>query len=524
MTTSTPSWRRAPLPVRLALVFALCLAVAAGENVDLEAVHRIREEALHNSKIGELAVRLTDMHGPRLTNSPGFRKACEWAVKQMQEWGLENVRIETWPFGRGWSASRYSAHMIEPAPAALVIAPRPWSPGTDGLVRADAVYFPLAAGAKIDELIEKFQGKLQGKIVLAGEPIAVRPQTEAEWRRWTEQDLAAQLETPEPGRRGGFAVPGAARLDNPRSGSLWAERDRLNKFFIEGGVAAVLTPAAGQGGSVMIMPAGSRDKDRQPPPPTAALASEHYGRIVRLLRNGIPVKLEIDIQAQFHDDSLDGWNVLAEIPGRGKPDEIVMLGAHIDSWTGGTGALDNGAGVITAMEAMRILKASGLTMDRTVRIGLWGGEEQGLLGSQAHVKERYGSPRSGAATAAHPKFSVYFNLDYGSGKIRGIYLDGNDMARPIFEAWFKPFADMGAGAVATRALPYGGSDHSSFTNAGLPGFMFMQDPLNYFSRLHTNMDAWEHASPGDLMQNAAILASFAYHAATRAELMPRKSQ
>ncbi len=524
MTTSTRFWRRTLLPARLAAALALCLAAAAGESVDLEAVHRIRDEALNRSKIGDLALRLTDVHGSRLTNSPSFRKACEWAVEQMKEWGLENVRIETWPFGRGWSASRYMARMVEPSPAFLIIEPRPWSPGTAGLVTADAVYIPLAAGAKVDELLGTFKGKLRGKIVLAGEPIAVRPQTEAEWRRWSEQDLAAQLQTPEPGRRAGLAIPGASRLESPRSGSLWAERDRFNRFFLEEGVAAVLTPAAGHGGTLLITPAGSRDKDRQPPPPTAALAAEHYGRIVRLLRNNIPVKLEIDIQAQFHEDSLDGWNVLGEIPGRSKPDEIVMFGAHIDSWTGGTGALDNGAGVITAMEAMRILKVAGLKMDRTVRIGLWGGEEQGLLGSQAHVKERYGSPRAGAATAAHAKFSVYFNLDYGSGKIRGIYLDGNDMERPIFEAWFKPFADMGAGTVATRALPLGGSDHSSFTGSGLPGFMFIQDPLNYFSRIHTNMDAWEHASAGDLMQNAAILASFAYHAATRPELMPRKPQ
>ncbi len=494
-------------------LFALTLL--AEERVDLSAVHRIKTEALQSSKVSDIALQLTDLNGPRLTNSPNFRKACEWASKQLKEWGLQNVKIEKWPFGRGWSTTRFSAHMIEPERTSLIIVPRPWTPGTNGPVTANAVLVPATTtDSETVRTVEKFKGKLKGKIVLLGEPAPLVVQKDPLWKRTSDQEIAEQLKYPE-------ATPAASGA-RAQFAALAQQRARLDRFFREEGVSILLSVSAGQGGTVMISAGGPRDPKEPVALTSAYLAVEQYNRVARLLQKDIPVKLEIDIQAQFHDGSLDGMNVIAEIPGSKKAEEIVMIGAHIDSWTGGTGALDNGVGVVTAMEAVRILKSLNLKLDRTVRIGLWGGEEQGLLGSNAYVKEHFGNPRNGPVTSQYSKFSSYFNLDYGSGKIRGIYLDDNDMARPIFEAWFKPFEDMGTGAVAIRKLPYGGSDQSSFTAAGLPGFMFMQDPLNYFARFHTNMDTWDNAMVGDVMQNAAILASFAYHAANREELIPRK--
>jgi len=297
----------------------------------------------------------------------------------------------------------------------------------------------------------------------------------------------------------------------------------LNQFFAEEHVLAVARIGAGQsdGGTVFAQSGGSRDAKDPLAPPTFALTPEHYNRVLRLLDRGIPVKLEVDIRARFIDDRTDSANVVAEIPGRTKPGEVVMIGAHLDSWHGGTGATDNAAGSAVMMEVMRILKTLNLPMDRTVRMGLWGGEEQGLFGSQAYVTQHFADRRDMKLKPEHAKFSAYFNVDNGTGRIRGVFLQGNDRMRPIFEEWFKPLADLGAGTISIRNT--GGTDHTSFDAVGLPGFQFIQDPIEYDTRTHhSNMDVYDRVQAADLRQAAAIVASFVYNAATRPDLLPRK--
>jgi Zn-dependent M28 family amino/carboxypeptidase len=297
--------------------------------------------------------------------------------------------------------------------------------------------------------------------------------------------------------------------------------DRLAAFLNDEGVAAVLsTDRRGTGGIMFAESAGPWGKDAVNPPAWVVLPPEPYYRIARLVERKIPVKVELEVAAAFQDDSTDGVNVVAEIPGA-KKDEVVMLGAHLDSWHAGTGAADNAAGCAVALEAVRILKALNLTMDRTVRIALWSGEEQGLYGSRGYVKEHFGDPVTMAVKPEHAKLAAYFNVDNGTGKIRGVYLQGNDMVRPVFESWLAPFKDLGATALSIRNT--GGTDHQSFDDLGLPGFQFIQDPLDYDSRTHhSNLDVYDHLVPADLMQASAILASFVYNAATRPAMLPRK--
>lgn len=295
-------------------------------------------------------------------------------------------------------------------------------------------------------------------------------------------------------------------------------RDRLNQFWMDEGVPLVIRESAGDGGTVFVQGA---DRDSKNNVPTIVLEAEHYNRIARLLDHKLPVKLTFDVKAQFFDDDVDSFNVIAEIPGNAKRDEVVMVGAHFDSWHTGTGATDNAAGSVVAMEVMRILTALNFKMDRTVRLALWGGEEQGLLGSRAYVKEHFADPASMKPTAEHDRFAGYFNLDNGSGKIRGVNLQGNDAMRPIFEKWFEPFKDLGAGTIALRNT--GGTDHLSFDAVGLPGFQYIQDPLDYGTRTHhSNVDVYDRIQASDLEQAAAIIASMVYNAATRPEKLPRK--
>jgi carboxypeptidase Q len=316
-----------------------------------------------------------------------------------------------------------------------------------------------------------------------------------------------------PGRGG----PGRG---SPQGGA--ARSQRRTQFLKDEGVAAVLNPGQrGEWGVIVAQAGGSRNIKDPLPLPTVAIFAEQYNRIARLLAQNVTVRLEMEVETKFHDENLDSLNVIAEIPGGAKRDELVMIGAHLDSWTGGTGAADNAAGCAVMMEVMRVLKALNLRMDRTVRLALWSGEEAGLLGSRAYVGEHFGDRRTMNLKPEHGKLSVYLNFDNGSGKIRGVYLQNNDMARPIFEAWLAPFRDMDATALPIRGTS--GTDHLSFDDVGLPGFQFVQDPLEYNTRTHhTNLDNYERVQPSDLMQASAIITSFVYNAATRPEMMPRK--
>jgi carboxypeptidase Q len=506
------------------LLFLLLPLLCAQEKVDLYTVNRIKAEEFQNSKVMENAFYLTDVYGPRLTGSPGLKAAADWIVRRLTEWGTSNPELERWgPFGRGWSCVNFSAHQKEPQYSPLVGFARPWSPGTDGPVSGE----PVMAIIKTDADIEKFKGKLKGKIVLLEDAKALAPENEPVLKRFTDAELAAEALAPDPSARSPFAnpiplVPGQPPRQPFDRAAREKFRNKMNKFLTDEGVLVTLVPSyRGQTGIVFGGAAGSRDPKDPLPPPSVALVAEHYDRIARLIEQKIPVTLEFDIQNRFYDDTQDSFTVTGELPGTTKKDELVMLGAHLDSWTGGTGATDNAAGSAVVMEAMRLLKTLDLKMARTVRMALWTGEEEGLLGSKAYVKEHFANRETMALKPEHGKLSGYFNLDNGSGKIRGAYLQGNDMMRPIFQAWLDPFKDYGANTVTIRNT--GGTDHLSFDAVGLPGFQFVQDPLDYGTQTHhSNMDVYDHLQPGDLMEASVIMASVVYDAATRDEMLPRK--
>ncbi len=507
----------------LLLAAALPLLVRA-ENVDLSVVHRIKAEAFQNSKVMDYAFYLTDVYGPRVSGSPAYRAAAEWIVRTAREIGLENPRMEKiGPIGRGWSFSRFSAHIVEPVQAPLVGFPLAWTGGTDGPVTAEAVLAAIQNEADFN----KFKGQLKGKIVLTDPARQLEPRTTADFRRLTDAELAERARAPEPGAPQFFIPvprPGG-QPPSPQFRQMMQAREmraKLARFLREEGALAVVTAGLrGDYGTVFGASGGSRELKDPVPPPTIALATEHYNRLVRLLEKKIPVKLELDVRVQIEEKEVEGYNVLADLPGTRKKDELVMVGAHLDSWHGGTGAADNAAGCAVMMEVMRILKALGLKMDRTVRMALWDGEELGFLGSRAYVKQYLADRETMALKNDFHKFSVYFNLDNGGGRIRGVYLQGNDMARPIFEAWLEPFRDLGVTTVTIANT--GGTDHLSFDAVGLPGFQFLQDPLDYSTRVHhSNMDVYDRLPRSDLMQASAVIASCVYHAATRPDLMPRK--
>jgi hypothetical protein len=518
----------------LVLAFVLPVSLLAEEKVDLNAIYKIKNEAFENSKVMDHLFYLTDVYGPRLTNSANHKMAAEWAVKKLQEMGLKSARLEKWgPFGKGWNYTHFAAHMVEPTYMPIIGFPQAWTPGTNGPVQAEPVLVNIRAEADM----EKYKGKLKGKIVLDMPIKDLQMATAPMARRYTDVDLNQEMSAPDPSRRGMFGgmppsavgapgTPPAAGAPGEISpmGSFMqmrALRQKVNKFFAEEGVVAVMNYGAkGDGGTVFATSGGSRNEKDPVPPPMFTVTPEHYNRIARLVEKKIPVKMEVNIKAEFVD-AVDGFNVIAEIPGTDKADEIVMVGAHLDSWHGATGATDNAAGCASAIEAIRLLMASGLKPRRTIRIALWGGEEQGLLGSRAYVKEHFADRETMKLTEQHAKFAGYFNLDNGTGKIRGVYAQGNDMMKPVFDAWLKPLNDLGATAVTNRNT--GGTDHQSFDAVGLPGFQFIQDPIEYSTRTHhSNMDVYDHVQKGDLMQAAAVIASFVYNTANRDELLPRK--
>jgi hypothetical protein len=496
------------------LMLALMSSAWAQEPVNLQIVNQIRAEGLQNSQVMETLFWLTDRHGPRLTGSPNLKAAGEWARDQMTKWGLENAHLESWgTFGRGWVTERFSLEMLEPQYQPMIAWPQAWTAGTNGPVSGPTVLMEV----KTEEDLAKYKGKLRGAIVLAQKPREAGTHFEADAQRYDEKKLEELAQAPELGA----VSPFAARREEFRA--MRALRDKTEKFLREEGAAVLLQPSRGEHGTIFAGGAGSRNWNAEPGLPTMVVAIEHYSRVWRLLEKGIPVKLEANINNRFvMDDSL-GYNVIAEISGTDKKlkDEVVMLGGHLDSWHPGTGTTDNAAGCSVAMEAVRILKALGVQPRRTIRVALWSGEEQGLLGSRGYVKKHFADPAVMQPTPEHQKVAGYFNLDNGTGKIRGVYLQGNDMVRPIFEAWLKPFNDLGANTLTIRNT--GGTDHLAFDAVGLPGFQFIQDEIDYDTRTHhTNMDLYDHAINSDLMQASVIMASFVYHAAMREEKLPRK--
>lgn len=512
-------WQRARSASFLAVILVVALAIpvaASDEAVDLDAVYRIKSEGFNNSQVMNILRELTDVHGPRLTNSPGFFAAADYAVELMTEWGLENARTEAWgEFGRGWSNQRFYAHVIEPVQFPLIGYPKAWTPGTEGRVEAEAVIVEIEDEADLEAL----KGTLGGKFVLAQAPPEIGPRWEAQARRYTDEELDELVAAPQPGGRG------FRNFDIVAFRARRALRAKVNNFLREEGVIAILEPSgraeSGTAGTLFVSSGGPRDPEEPEAPAQVVLTTDHYGRIWRLLQDGKTVRLEVEIASQFHDEELQGYNILAEFPGTDLADEIVMLGAHFDSWHAGTGATDNAAGSAAMLEAIRILKQSGLQPRRTIRIALWSGEEQGLLGSRGWVAANLADPADMDLYPEHGKVSAYYNLDNGTGAIRGVYMQGNEGVEPIFAAWMKPLANLGMTTLTIRNT--GGTDHLAFDAVGVPGFQFIQDPLEYRTRSHhSNFDTYERLVPADMMKNAVIIATFVYHTAMRDDLLPRK--
>jgi carboxypeptidase Q len=494
------------------------------DRVDLDAVYRIKDEGLQRSQVMDTAWYLTEAYGARLTNSPGMNAAADWAIKRMGDWGLSGVRKEVWgPFGRGWANEKLTLNELTPTPAPLLAYARAWTPGTNGTVAADAMLVVIER----DEDFKRWEGKLTGKVVLTQNPPEVRALFTPLGRRLTAQelsDLEVQPVTPPRGGGPAPAGPPAPAVGTPPQTQQPPLAVRRMRFFASQGVVAVLEPGTGRSDHGAVPVQGSnanRDAKEPPVAPQIVVATEQYNRLARLLARNHPVRLELNVQNRFFDQTLDSYNLVAELPGTDRADEVVMLGAHFDSWHAGTGATDNAAGSAAMMEAMRILKATGLRMRRTVRLALWTGEEQGLLGSAAYVRQQFADRDSMALKPGHAKLSVYFNMDNGTGAIRGVYLQGNEAIRPVFSTWMEPFRSLGMTTLSIRGT--GSTDHVPFNDVGLPGFQFVQDPVEYSTHSHhTNMDVYDRLQAEDLMKNAVIIASFAYHAANRDTLLPRK--
>jgi hypothetical protein len=595
----------------LALVAALGILVlilplrATTEIINYEDLAKIKAEGLQRSQVMELASWLSDVYGPRLTGSPMITKAAEWVVGKMKEWGLSNAAIEPWPnrngFERGWTNDKFYLAVTSPEPFPIPGTPTAWTPGTNGLVRGEAV---LVTAATAEELAA-FKGKLKGKWILT----VAAPDVPAYWtaisKRYTLDELAQMELQPAPGLEFGVPAPGGqrgapaaptpapaaqaqrqgapvaapaagqpaakpqaaqAQLAQPQPaqppagqrGGFGASSVRNDFFLAEGALGTLATIPRGHG---IYTIGGNRAADPAKTLPAISIPAEQYGRIARMLAKKVPVTIEADIKNTFYPNP-PVFNVVGEIPGTDKADEVVLLGAHFDTWHAATGATDDGVGSAAMLEALRILKATGVKLHRTVRVGLWGAEEQGLIGSREYVAAHYasrgaaqpaapgaapaaGGQRGGAAgapPAAQPaaggfgqrgamgplqtkpdydKFSVYLNIDNGTGALRGVYLQGNDAAAPIFLEWMEPFRALGMTTLTIRNT--GGTDHQSFDAVGLPGFQFIQDEIEYSPLTHhTNMDTYDRLQPNDVVKMATIVAGFAYLAANREEKFPRK--
>jgi hypothetical protein len=486
----------------------------AQDKVDLEMMYRIKTEGIRNSQIQDLSFHLTDFLGPRLSGSTNLRNARNWTADKFRDWGLSNVRIDSYgEFGRGWNVKKSYIAMKEPYYAQVIGYPKAWTDGTNGLIDSEVMLLEINS----EEDFAKYRGKLKGKVVITPANLPNNPAFEAEAKRLTDQELED--------RKAINIGGGGGRYTPEMLAQLRAQRQldqKLTAFLLEEEVGLRLTGTRGSFGTVFHTRAGSYSKEVKPSIPEIEIASEHHGRIYRLLKNGKKVQIEAEVEVEWLDDDYNGYNVLAEIPGTDKTlkPEIVMLGAHLDSWHAGTGANDNASGVAVMMEAIRILKTLDFQPKRTIRIAIWGEEEQGLFGSRGYVQKYVADRNSKEKKAEWDRISSYFNLDNGSGKIRGIYLEGNDQLVPVFEKWFEPFHDMGAKTITLRNT--GSTDHVAFDAVGVPGFQFIQDPIDYGKGYHTNMDLYERMQISDMTQAAVIIAAMVYNTAQRDEKLPRK--
>ena len=517
-----------------------------------DVIAKIRDEGMNKSKIMETLSYLTDVIGPRLTNSPGMKRANEWTRDTMAKWGMQNAKLEPWgPFGRGWSLRSFNAQVVEPQTIALIAYPKAWTTSTKGAVTAEVIHFNPQNEADM----EKYKGQLAGKIVLVGDSREVKADFGGMGARRSDDDLKKMADwTPQ---AAGAPQGGPGGNPNFRQAAVFNAK-RWNFLLSEGAAVVVDSSSKGSGGTLFVqgataVPMIPAEGATTPAPqvrlydktsesriiPQMTITIEDANRLIRMMRSGVKPKMTVNIDAQYHDEDLMGYNTVAEIPGTDPAlkDEVVMVGAHLDSWHSAGGATDNAAGSAVAMEAARILMAAGLKPRRTIRVALWSGEEQGLNGSREYVKQQFGEMKNAPGfgppqpnapkpelikTANYDKLSVYYNLDNGTGKIRGVYMQGNAGVRPYFEAWLAPFADLGANTLTLQNT--GGTDHLSYDRIGLPGFQFIQDEVEYSTRTHhSNQDNYDRIQADDMKQAATIMAAFVYQSAMMDEKMPRKT-
>jgi len=518
--------------LRLAFLALLLVSFsAAQEKVDLEMMSRIRYEGFRNSKIMETASGLMDGIGPRLTGSPNLKRANEWTRDQLTSFGLANAHLEAWgPFGRGWANQFVSVRMISPDTAPFIAYAKAWTPGTTGPIKAKCIRVKITDKKDFDQ----YRGKLAGMIALFGPDSEVKVVDKPMFERLDDKQLAEIAQYQLPNEKSAFRYSEYLKR--------MAFQREVAKFLADEKVLATVDHGYGNfgGGTVFVQSGGSWKTGETVQVPGITVDLEQWDQVARLLEQKKDVELEVNVTNTFYDDDAMQYNTVAEIPGTDKKDEVVMLGAHLDSWHAGTGATDNGAGTVVMMEAVRILKALDVKPRRTIRIALWTGEEQGLLGSQNYVQQHFGTRpamddpnmkgmptllrrEAGAVTVIpeQAKIAAYFNVDNGSGKIRGVYLQENAAVGPMFDAWMQPFHDLGMSTLTMRNT--GGTDHLSFDAVGIPGFQFIQDPLDYETRTHhSNMDVYDRLQPDDLKQAAVIVAGFVYDAAMRDQMLPRK--
>ena len=500
--------------MRKYLLPAIALCLASTHSLAQNETEKIKQEGLKNSQVMNIAFHLTDESGPRLTNSPGFLRAANWAKDELTRMGLVNATLEPWgDFGKGWEQTRCYVAMTAPYYVPMIAIPRAWTGSTPGkkMINSDVILIKAKDSA---ELYQKYAGTLKGKIVMLYSRDTLKPSFEPDGVRFSQEALDKMANAkPDTTRR---VLTG--RRPQGLAARLWENFCKNEK------PALVLSMnSLGNDGTLFVQNGSSPSKDSSRYFAWVMLSSDDYLRVQRLVEAGQKVEMEADVKTKFYNNDIKGYNVIAEIPGTDPvlKNEIVMLGGHLDSWQGATGATDNAAGCAVMMEAVRIIKALGLQPKRTIRIALWSGEEQGLLGSRAYVRNHFADPADMVLKPEHGNVSAYYNLDNGTGRIRGIYLQGNAAAGAIFAKWLEPFYELDAKTITINNT--GGTDHLAFDGVGIPGFQFIQDEIEYDTRTHhTNMDTYDHLVPEDLKQAATIVASFVYNTAQRNEKIPRK--
>ena len=511
------------LALGMALVAALVTAPSAQEKIDKDVYWKIRREATDNSQIMKTLHVLTDLYGPRLTGSPNLKAAQEWVVKQTSEWGLKNAHLEPWSFGHpGWLNEKLSVHVVSPVKDALVVEALSWTPGTNGAVTAQTVLIEVPVRPTKDQLSQFFDAnrdKVKGKVVMAGAPQIVRVTILPPNKRREDNEVRAQFDPDNPTPPGFPGAGGPPAAPDPHVVPAAQVAEQFDQFLVSAGAVARVNDAGREHGQIRAF--NNRTFDLAKAVPTVVMRNEDFGRLARIMADGRPVEVELNIVNRSYPEGSTVYNVVAEIPGTDKSQEVVMLGGHIDSWHSATGATDNAIGCATMLEAIRILNAMGVKPRRTIRVALWGGEEQGLLGSQAYVKDHFGTFENQKPEYAN--FAGYFNIDSGTGRARGMTVFGPAEAAKILREATAPFEDNGFfGATTTTSRRRGGSDHTSFNEVGLPGIGVQQDPIEYNSHTwHTNLDTYERVIPDDAQQSAMVIAAAVYNLAMRDGQLPR---